>query len=108
MEQLKFQSLVDIFSLNNSKNFSITIAGEELVFSRTLIDVRKNTRMNFVMIGKGMSRTATVQIDRTPNMAFKSKAFYGNLVINSPITEVGSEAKSTLPRYMTYNFYCTF
>jgi hypothetical protein len=109
MDRLKFESLVDIFSFNNAKDFTITIAGEELFFSRTSIDVTKNTNMNFVMIGKGLSRTAVVQMDRTPNAALKAKAFYGNIVINSPITEWSRhEVKSSLPRFMTYNFYCTF
>jgi hypothetical protein len=109
MDQLKFESLVDIFSFNNAKNFSITIAGEDIIFNRTSIDVSKNTMMNFVMVGKGMSRMAVVQMDRTPNAALKAKAFYGNLVINSTMTEWnGVDQKTTFPRFLSYNFYCTF
>jgi hypothetical protein len=109
MDRLKFESLVDIFSFNNAKNFSITIAGEDLFFSRSSIDVSKNTKMSFVMLSKGMSRMAVVQMDRTPNAALKAKAFYGNLVINSSMTEWNSiDQKSILPRFLSYNFYCTF
>jgi hypothetical protein len=108
MEDLKFESLVDIFTFNNAKNFSITLMGEKMEFTRTMIDVSRNTKMNFVMIGTNMSRTAVVQMDRTPNQALKENAFYGNLVINNPIYEFGFESRTILPRHVTYNFYCTF
>lgn len=109
MEQLKFLSLVDIFSFNNAKNLSLTLEGEEMNFERSSIDVTRNTLMIFKTNIKGLNRIASVQMDRTPNEAFKAKAFYGNLVINLPITEWrGQELKSPLPKFLTYNFYCTF
>ena len=94
LEDLKFESLVDIFSFNSAKNFTLKVGGEEMRFYRTSIDVSRNTKMEFER--KGTRATAIVQMDRTPQAASKSRAFYGNLFITNDLS------------YLTYNFYCTF
>lgn len=95
LDELKFESLVDYFSFNNAKNFTIRIDGEKMKFHRTSIDVRRTTQMKFQRHGK--SSTAVVQMDRTPQSALKTKAFYGNILI-----------EFTESSYVTYNFFCTF
>ena len=95
LEDLRFQSLVDIFSFSNAKDFTIKVAGEEMKFNRTSIDVSKNTKMEFER--SGTTSSAIVQMDRTPQAAVRTKSFYGNLSITTG--ELG---------VLTYNFYCTF
>lgn len=105
---LKFESLVDFFSVNAAKTLSFKMDGRQFRFDRTDIAVKNQTKMNFIMLGKNTNKAAMVQIDRSPKKALASKSFYGHLIINMPINERAGEESPVSFRPLVYNFYCSF
>jgi hypothetical protein len=111
IEDIKFESLVDFFSVGGAKTLSFRMKGQELRFNRTDLIVNQQTKIKFLMLGKGKSQSVLVQLDRSPKQAFKDKIFYGNLVINRSITEWSAYDKEppvSTEKPLTYNFYCSF
>ncbi len=45
IQNIKLETFVDIFSLNNAKTLSIEYAGKEVRFQRTDIDIKRYTKM---------------------------------------------------------------
>lgn len=100
---IKFETLADIFSLNNAKTLSFEIAGKEIRFQRTDMDVKKYTKMQFVGV-QNLAKThaALVTIDRSPKEVVKSRDFYASIMTSLPLNE--GEANSML----SFNLYCKF
>ena len=99
IQDIKFEALVDIFSLAAAKTISFKLDGLAYRFHRQNLDVDNYTIMNFETIGQKMKTTAIVHIDRKPLEAIKDKGFNGNIVIENRIH---------FRRPLTYNFYCSF
>lgn len=90
---LKFETVVDIFTINNAKTLTMTLDGQSLRFLRSKLVVERMTRMTYVSRNHPEEvMSIEVELDRTPREALLSKQFYGNMVIMSE----------------RHHFYCRF
>lgn len=108
LQDLRFETLVDIFTITNAKTVALTINGEELKFFRSSINVERQTIMTYLLRKNGKAvRAAYIIIDRTPRKATKDREFFGNIVLSSEIKdeseliELGFSARN-----LVYNFHC--
>ena len=101
---LKFSTVVDIFTLNNANTLSMNLDGEELKFLRSDMSVGKQTKMTYLYRKNGEAvRTAHITIDRPPKDAASNRHFYGNLIISKLSSQFIQNINN-----IVYNFYCTF
>lgn len=101
---LKFSTVVDIFTLNNANTLSMNLDSEELKFLRSDMSVGKQTKMTYLYRKNGEAvRTAHITIDRSPKDAASNRHFYGNLIISKLSSQFIQNINN-----IVYNFYCTF
>lgn len=107
LTDLKFETLVDIFTINNAKTIAMNLDGEELRLLRTDIEVTRQTRMIYILKKKNKAvRAAHIMLDRTPREVTKDKEFYGNMILSS---EIPTDSESTVMmsgKNDVFNFYC--
>lgn len=97
---LKFETIVDVFTINNAQTLTMNLNGKQLRFLRSDLTVRRQTKLIYLMRENGkVKRAINIMLDRTPKEASAEKDFYGNMVI-SPENENESN--------LFYNFYCRF
>lgn len=97
---LRFETIVDVFTINNAQTITMNLNGRELRFLRSDLTVRRQTKLIYLMRENGeIKRAINIMLDRTPKEASTEKEFYGNMVI-SPENENESN--------LFYNFYCRF
>lgn len=90
---LKFETVVDIFTINNAKTLTMTLDGQSLRFLRSKLVVERMTRMTYISRNHPEEvMSIEVELDRTPREVLLSKRFYGSLDIKSE----------------RHNFYCRF
>lgn len=79
---LKFETVVDIFTVNNAKTLTMTLDGQPLRFLRSELVVGRTTRMIYVSRNDSEEvKTIEIELDRTPRQALLSKQFYGAMAI---------------------------
>lgn len=107
MHNLRFETLVDVFSVVNARTLYLELDGEPMKFLRSEIDVeRRQTRLIYLLRKKNKAvRAARVVLDRTPKEARIKGEFYGHVQITD---EMKDGIISSLPRTYSYNFYCSF
>ncbi len=109
MNELRFGTLVDVFTLNNAKSLNINLDGKNLRFIRTDISVSRQTRMVYQLKKNDKAlRTVHVMIDRTPKEVSDQKEFYGNMIIFPEGHELDYAKKFNVPDSLVYNFRCEF
>lgn len=104
VENLRFETLVDIFSITNARVLSLELDGSPLRLTRSAIAVDQQTKLIYQM--KKNDKTlwvANVLLDRTPNQVRWSKEYYGVLQLTGDHKE-GSKK----PKLRNFNFYCRF
>lgn len=108
MNELRFGTLADVFTLNNAKSLNIDLDGKNLRFIRTDILVNKQTRMVYQLKKYDKTlRTVHVMIDRTPKQVADDREFYGNMII-FPEGFLDFTKKFNVPDSLVYNFRCEF
>lgn len=96
---MKFETVVDIFSINNARTLSLELQGESLRFTRSSIVVMRNTTLQFIQrTHSKIERIAKVVLDRTPREALLSREFNGTIEIKNEMGEVETRR----------GFYCYF
>jgi len=108
LNELKFSTLVDIFSLTNANTLSMNLDGEDLKFVRSDLIVNRIPRMIYKIKRKNkILKTVFIMLDRKPKDISETKEFYGNMIIPfSP--EPKDEGEITSGKSLVYNFYCRF
>jgi hypothetical protein len=103
---LKFETVADIFTMNNANVLSMRLKGEELRFTRTEMKVKKNIRMIYVLRKQGRAvRAAHIMIDRSPRQISQDREFYGNMIVSEEIQKMDSILQT---ENLVFNFYCHF
>jgi hypothetical protein len=109
ISELKFQTVVDVFSISNANQLSMNLDGVELTFLRSNLTVKKQVKMIYLLRKNGEAiRAAHVMLDRTPKEVMSNREFYGNMIISGEIkngTDISSISDS---KNLVYNFYCRF
>lgn len=96
---MKFETVVDIFSINNARTLSLELQGESLRFTRSSIVVMKNTTLQYIQrTHRTVERIAKVVLDRTPREALLSREFNGTIEIKKESGEIETRR----------GFYCYF
>jgi hypothetical protein len=100
LHSIKFQTLVDIFSVSNAKTLTMNLDGENLRLFRTGIEFDQQTRLQFTQRRQGQAtHEAEILLDRTPKDAWITKEFYGKMSL------VDLKRPN---RTLNYNLYCRF
>lgn len=109
LRELKFETVVDIFTINNAKTLSFVLDGETIRLQRLELNVDRHTKMTYTKRKGKLTRAAHVMIDREPRKAFRDKEFLGNILI-TPEMEDAENFMKILRRedILTYNFRCKF
>jgi hypothetical protein len=108
LTDLKFSTLVDVFTINNAQTVSMKLDGKDLRFTRSDLRVTRQSQLIFFhRKGDQVLRSLYMNIDRTPRQVSLTKEFYGNMVI-SPELEPGTKPSVHMKRSLVYNFYCRF
>ncbi len=96
---MKFETVVDIFSISNARTLSLELNSELVRFTRTSIVVMKNTTLQYNQrVQNRIGKTAKVVLDRTPREVLKSRQFNGTIEIRDDAGEVETRR----------GFYCYF
>jgi hypothetical protein len=99
VDNMRFETVVDIFTINNAQTLSIDLNGRNLRFKRSRILVTNVTNLLFVLKNNDVTeKTARVKLDRTPRQALLTREFKGHIEI------INAENESDL----SHNFYCYF
>jgi hypothetical protein len=107
LQDLRFETLADIFTINNAKTLNMVLDGQHLRFLRTDLEVRKQTRMIFILNENNKStRAATITLDRTPKEVLRSYEFYGNMIISPEVRNNDYGVLADSRNLLTFNFYC--
>ena len=109
IEGIKFETLADIFTINNAKTLSFKLNNESFRFLRSDLDVDRQTKMTY--ISKKSNKTVRVvklMLDRTPRDIAKTKEYYGNMVISGEMKESEIALGYYNKKNLVYNFYCRF
>lgn len=102
---LRFGTLVDVFTLSNANSLSINLGGTNYKFIRSEISVNRQTRMIYQQRKNGfILRTIHVMIDRTPKEVTEEREFFGNMII----FQEGHENLISKTKSLVYNFHCSF
>lgn len=106
IQDIAFETIVDVFTINNAKAFNIVLDGQKLRFLRTEMDVGKLTKLIYLQkTNDKVLRAIHMMIDRSPKEITATKEFYGNMII-SPYDMDFSNIHRT--QNLVYNFYCSF
>lgn len=109
LTELKFETLVDIFTLNNANTLTMKIDGKERRYIRSNIDSGRQTKMTYLEKKNNSLRAVYVMIDRSPRFVAKDREFYGNMIISSEIKNTQEVLLGiNNPKNLVYNFYCRF
>jgi hypothetical protein len=108
LNELKFSTIVDIFSLTNANTLSMNLDGEDLKFVRSDLVVNRIPRMIYKVKRKNkILKTVFVMLDRNPKDISETKEFYGNMIIPSS-SEPKDKEEISSGKSLVYNFYCRF
>lgn len=109
LTDMNFETVVDIFSLNNAHILNLKLNGEGLRFFRSSMNVKKQTNMTFYSKKNGKpDRVINLMIDRTPRLVRKTNEFYGNMIISPEASEENHLGLYFSMNKLVYNFYCRF
>jgi len=109
VEEMNFETLVDVFTINNANALNFTLDGKSLRFLRTEMNVNKVTKMTYMMRKNGrIVRAARIMIDRTPKEVSIDREFYGNMIISPEMNPDMDFTKIQNSENLVYNFYCQF
>jgi hypothetical protein len=109
LTDLKFETVVDVFTLNNARTISMTFEGENLRFTRSDIEINRNTKLIYHMKERNnIRRVAYLNIDRTPKHITKDREFYGNMILTDELPAQATHQDTISVRRFVYNFYCRF
>lgn len=110
IHDIRFETVVDVFSINNAQTLIFELEGQELKFYRSEMKVNKQTQMTYLLRkGDVVIRAARLALDRTPREVSQTKEFYGNMIISSEISSYKDITEKRLPlQNLVYNFYCRF
>jgi hypothetical protein len=99
VDNMRFETVVDIFTLNNAQTLSLDLNGRHLRFKRSRILVTNITSLLFVLRNNDITeKTARVQLDRTPRQILLTREFKGHIEI------LNADNESDL----NHGFYCYF
>lgn len=108
IHDIRFETLVDVFSFSNAKALRLTLEGEELKFLREDIQVSRQTKTIFMMKKSGRPhRVIHMMIDRSPLKISKDREFYGNMIVSQKLVD-GDWTQLDNSKSLRYNFYCSF
>jgi hypothetical protein len=101
IREVRFQTLTDIFTINNAKTLIVNINGVDVTFVRTSIEVQSDhSKMSYIIRrGRQISREAHVMIDRTPGKVISDRQYHGNITILADESEPQDNR-------LTQNFHC--
>lgn len=106
---MNFETLVDIFTINNANALNFVLDGERLRFLRSEISVNKVTKMTYMMRKNGRPvRVVRMMIDRTPKEVSNEREFYGNMIISPEMNSNMDFTKIQNSQNLVYNFHCEF
>lgn len=109
VQDLNFETLVDVFTLNNAQALNFSLDGKQLRFLRSDINVNKVTKMIYLQKKNSMAvRAVRVMIDRTPKEVIYAREFYGNMILSPEINGDLDLAKIQGSENLVYNFHCRF
>lgn len=109
VQDMNFETLVDVFTLNNAQALNLTLDGRSLRFIRSDMDVNKLTRMIYLQKKNNkVVRAVRLMIDRTPKAIITDREFYGNMIISPEINSDLEFAKIQGSENLVYNFHCRF
>lgn len=109
LHELKFETLVDVFTLNNARTMSINLDGNQMKFLRSDMLIGRQTRMIFQMKQYNkVVRVIQIMIDRTPKLVSDEREFYGNMIIFPEGKDINVSQVFNQPKTLVYNFYCQF
>jgi len=109
ISELKFQTVVDVFSISNANQLSMNLDGIELTFLRSNLTVKKQVKMIYLLRKNGEAiRAAHVMLDRTPKEVMTDREFYGNMIISGEIKNATDISSISASKNLVYNFYCRF
>ena len=107
ISQLKFQTVVDVFTISNANQLSMNLDGMELTFLRSNLTVKKQVKMIYLVRKNGQAlRAAHVMIDRTPKEVISDREFYGNMIITGNLNNEPELHSILTSKNLVYNFYC--
>lgn len=99
VDNMQFETVVDIFTINNAQTLSLDLNGRHLRFKRSRILVTNTTHLLFELKNNDLlEKTARVKLDRTPRQALLTRKFNGHIEI------INAENKTDL----NHDFYCYF
>lgn len=109
VQDLNFETLVDVFTLNNAQALNFSLDGKQLRFIRTDMNVNKVTKMIYLQKKNNIAvRAVRVMIDRTPKEVILAREFYGNMIVSPEMNGDVDYAKIQASENLVYNFYCSF
>jgi hypothetical protein len=109
ISDIRFETVVDIFTLNNARALTMNLDGKNLRFLRSEMDVGRQTKMIYLLKkNKKAVRAVHLMIDRSPKEVSRRKEFYGNMIISPEVEEEESVLAISDRSVTVYNFYCSF
>lgn len=109
IQEIKFETLVDVFTINNAKTLSFRLEQEEMKLLRSNLDIGRQTKMIYLLKKNDKAvRFASVLLDRTPREVNKTKEFYGNIILSAVVSEKEIALGNYSGNNLVYNFYCRF
>lgn len=106
IESLRFETLVDVFSIFNARAISFDFKNTPMRFIRSEFKVDRQTKLMYLMKEEDKTvMSARILLDRTPRQAKLSREFNGimHLMVEN---ENGTTAEDA--EIFIYNFYCYF
>lgn len=106
---MNFETLVDVFTINNANALNFTLDGKQLRFIRSEMNVNKVTKMTYMLRKNGKPvRVVRLMIDRTPKEVSTTHEFNGNMIISPEMNASTDFTKILNSENLVYNFYCDF
>lgn len=109
LQDMNFETLVDVFTLNNAQALNFSLDGKPLRFLRSDISVNKVTKLIYLQKKNNLTvRAVRVMIDRTPKEVILAREFYGNMIVSPEMKSDMDFTKIQASENLVYNFYCSF
>lgn len=109
LQEMNFETVADIFTINNARALNLMIDGEKMRFLRSDLSVGKLTKMIYLQKNKNqVTRAVHLMIDRAPKKVASTREFYGNMIISQEIEGEFDLMKINSSKNLVYNFYCSF
>lgn len=109
VQDLNFETLVDVFTLNNAQALNFSLDGKQLRFLRSDMNVKKVTKMIYLQKKNNLTvRAVRLMIDRTPKEVLLYREFYGNMIISPEVNGDIDLTKIQGSENLVYNFHCSF